>query len=73
MTLKVGKKYQLKVNVLPKNATNQELLFTTSRKKFVTVSEEGVLTGVKAGTALITIWAEDGTDVSAKVLVYVEK
>ena len=73
LTLKVGKKYQLKVNVLPKNATNQELLFTTSRKKFVTVSEEGVLTGVKAGTALITIWAEDGTDVSAKVLVYVEK
>lgn len=73
LTIKVGQKYELKVNVLPKNATNQELLFTTSRKKFVTVSEKGVLTGVKEGVALITICAEDGTDINTKVLVYVEK
>lgn len=72
LTIKVGQTYQLKVKIEPSNATDQTLYYTTTRKSDVTVSETGVLTGVKEGVSLITIWVGENREISTKVLVYVK-
>ena len=72
LTLKVGQQYQLKVNIEPKDATDQTLYYTTTRKVDVTVSETGLLTGVKEGVSLITVWVGEDRAISTKVLVYVK-
>ena len=72
LTLKVGETYQLDVIIEPQDATDQKLYFTTTRKADVTVSETGLLTGVKEGVSLITIWVGENKDISTKVLVYVK-
>ena len=50
---------RLTATVLPENASDKEIRWTTSDKNIVTVDESGVVTGVKAGTATIT--AETGS------------
>ena len=72
LTLKVGQQYQLKVNIKPSNATDQTVYYTTTRKADVTVSETGLLTGIKEGVALITVWVGEDRALSTKVLVYVK-
>ncbi len=53
-SVEVGKKFTLKVKaVTPKNAS-KKVTFKTSNKKVATVTKEGVVTGIKAGTAKIT-------------------
>ena len=53
-SVEVGKKFTLKVKaVTPKNAS-KKVTYKTSNKKVATVTKEGVVTGIKAGTAKIT-------------------
>ena len=53
-TVAKGKTIYLKVNVLPNDAENQDLKWTTSNKKIATVSSTGKVKGVKNGNAIIT-------------------
>ena len=71
--LKVGETYQLQVTVLPENAANKKLLYTSSRAKYLTISETGLLTGIKEGASLVTLTALDESGVTKEILVYVEK
>ena len=59
LTLKKGKSATLKATVLPANATNKRVSWTTSNKKTVTV-KNGKVTAKAVGTAKITARAEDG-------------
>lgn len=60
----------LKATVLPEDATNKVLKWTSSDSDVVTVSEsDGVVTAVGVGTAVITATAENG--ISDKVTVVV--
>lgn len=61
-TVKVGKKVRLKVKVKPKKA-KVKLTYKTSNKKVAKVSKKGVVTGVKAGKATITVRAKVGKKV----------
>ena len=60
-TVGKGKTIYLKVNVLPNDAENQDLKWTTSNKKIATVSSTGKVKGVKNGNAIITASATDGS------------
>lgn len=64
LTLKAGKKAKIKVKVTPKSAVNKKLSYTSSNKKYATVSSKGVVHALKAGkgkTVKITIKATDGS------------
>ena len=58
-TIKVGEQMQLDVTVLPSNATNKRVIFTTSNN-CVSVSETAVVTGQEVGDVKITAKTEDG-------------
>ena len=51
--------------VLPDNATNKGITWSSSNNNVATVSSSGVVTGVSAGTCSITATAQDGSGVYA--------
>lgn len=51
---------QLTWTVLPENSDDKAVTFESDNKEIATVDGEGVVTGVKAGTAVITATATDG-------------
>lgn len=54
--IKKGKSYQLVSTVLPENANNKQVIWTSSDPKIVSVNETtGYITGVNEGTATITV------------------
>lgn len=61
------KKVKLTADVLPVNAANKSLVWTTSNKKVATVNQSGVVTIKKKGSAVITATAENGVKASFKV------
>ena len=63
-----GKKLTLKANILPKNASNQKLIWKSSNPKVATVTQNGIVTlKKKTGGKKVTITATatDGSGVSA--------
>ena len=56
----VGKTYATKL-IFSEDATDHEVVYTSSNTKVATVDEFGVITGVKAGKATITAKATDGS------------
>lgn len=46
--------------VLPENAGNKKLIWTSSDKSVFTVDSNGVVTGVSAGTAVLTVKTQEG-------------
>ncbi len=65
-TIKVGQTTTLTANVKPLSATNKNVSWSTSDEKVATVNNEGLVTGVAAGKAFITVTTEDNnfTDVA---------
>ena len=61
MELKTGASMNLQVTVGPENATNRGVNWTSSNKDVATVDENGKVTVWKAGTAVITATAADGS------------
>jgi uncharacterized protein YjdB len=58
-TINVGGTVQLVATVAPSNATNQNVTWSTSNASFATVSSSGLVTGVAAGSATITVTTVD--------------
>ncbi|OJG78581.1 LPXTG-domain-containing protein cell wall anchor domain [Enterococcus pallens] len=56
----VGKTYQLTVTVMPENATNKNVTFTSSNPSVATVDANGLVTGVAEGEFTITATTADG-------------
>ena len=54
-----GDQFTLTATFTPENATNKNIIWTTSNAEVATVSD-GKVTAVKAGTATITVTTEDG-------------
>ncbi len=57
-TIGIGETCQLTARILPENATNKNVTWTTNNPKVATV-ENGVVTGVANGTAVIIVKTED--------------
>lgn len=71
VTLVAGKSITLQATVLPTNATNTALIWSTSDEDVATVSGSGKVTAWKAGTATITAKAADGSNVTGTCVVTV--
>ncbi len=65
VALAVGATQTLTATVLPADASNPALIWKTSDAAVVTVDENGLITGVAAGTATITATAADGSGKAA--------
>ncbi len=71
--LTVGETLTLTATVLPEDAKNKDLTWTSSDESVATVSADGVVTAVSLGTAKITVRANDGSNVSASCEVAVKR
>jgi len=58
--LHTGKTLSLAATVTPANAANKNLAWSSGNAAIATVSATGVVTGVKAGSAVITVKTADG-------------
>ena len=71
-----GKKIQLTASVLPSNASNKAVKWTTSNKKYATVDSKGKVSAKKAGagkSVTITATAADGSGVKATYKIKIQK
>ena len=59
--------YKLNVQVLPDNATNKNVVWTSSDPSIATVSDDGIVTAVGDGSFTITVSAVDGSGKSDSV------
>lgn len=69
-TLKLGETQLLKAEITPSDATNTSVKWASSNDRVVSV-EKGLITGLKPGTATITVTTNDG-DKTAECSVTVE-
>lgn len=60
VTLEKGTTQALSTVLVPANATNQNVTYTSSNQNVATVSADGVITAVGEGTATITVTSADG-------------
>lgn len=66
-SITVGGKSNLTVKFTPENTTDQTVVYTSLNPAVATVDEEGVVTGVKAGTATINVRSNANSAVTAIV------
>lgn len=64
--------WRVTAQVEPEDATNQDLIWTSSSEKVASVDNNGNVTGVAPGTARITVEAADGFGIKASFNVKVE-
>jgi len=69
-TLFIGNSLTLRATILPANATNRNLVWTSSNTGVATVNSNGVVTSITEGTANILVTTEDG-DFTATVAINV--
>lgn len=60
-TIAVGGTRKLKVTITPDNATDKAVTFSSSASGKASVDANGVVTGVEAGSATITVTTHDGS------------
>lgn len=68
ITLYKGEKYSLKATVKPRNSTDSKK-WSTSNKKYATVSNKGTITAVSKGKCNITVKMSNGMKSTCKVIV----
>ena len=66
-----GEQRQLTASILPENATNQTLTWSSSNEAVAVVNENGLVTAVGAGMCNITASTKDGSELTASCLVTV--
>ncbi len=67
----VGETLSLNCQLEPENVSSREVAFKSDKTRVATVSEDGVITGVKAGKATITVTTKDGSKKTGKFVVEV--
>ncbi len=56
--------YKLEASVYPSEAANKTVKWNSSNENVATVTQDGTVTGKSKGTAVITVTAQDGSNVS---------
>ena len=72
LKLSIGDTYAFKATVLPENATNKELIWSSSDDSVVSV-DNGVITALKEGKATITVKSIDGYKSSSAEITVVKE
>ncbi len=60
LQLRKGETYTLQHTILPADATNQQVTYSSSNASIVSVTDEGVLTALSNGSVTITVTTADG-------------
>ena len=60
LQLPIGEKYLFTATIVPENATNSKMTWTSSDDAVVSVSQDGEVTAVAEGKATVTVTTEDG-------------
>lgn len=60
LTLGLGQRSTLVATILPDNATDKEVTWSSSDSSIAVVSDSGEVTGVSSGNALVTVTTKDG-------------
>lgn len=68
ISINVGENYQIKANVLPKEAS-QEVIFTSSLERIATVSEDGVVNAICDGITHIYVSSKTNPDIKTIITV----
>lgn len=61
LTIAVGESVQLEANVLPSNASNQNVSWSSADESIATVDAGGLVMGMASGNTVITVTTEDGS------------
>ena len=70
LELTVGDQVSLDVTISPDNATNKKISWSSSKESVATVTPEGIVEAVSAGTAFITATSEDsGVNAKCEIIV----
>ena len=69
VTLEPNKSETITATILPSNATNKTLTWTSSNTNVVKVSSSGIITAIKDGNATITVKASNGKQAQISVIV----
>ena len=72
-TLYTGNSVKLKATVLPKDAENKKIKWSSSDSSVAKVSSSGTVTGVRAGTATITVTSVENSKLKATCKVTVKQ
>ena len=72
LELTVGDQASLEATISPDNATNKKISWSSSKESVATVTPEGIVEAVSAGTAFITATSED-SGVNAKCEITVKE
>ena len=71
ITINKNSQEQLYATILPENASDKSIVWTSDNEEVATVDGHGLVTAVGEGTATITATANDGSGVSASCMVTV--
>ena len=71
-TLEVGKTLSLTATVLPSNASNRSVTWSSDNEKVAKVSADGKVTAIGKGTANITVRSNDGTNIKVTAVITVK-
>ncbi len=72
VTLAIGEATQLTANVLPENATNKNVIWSSSDTNIATVDADGNVSAVTEGTISITATSEENDQISSLSTITVE-
>lgn len=72
-SMAVGEKRAISLTLSPANASAHDLTYTSGNTAVATVSSDGIVTAVTAGSAVITITTKNGNGVTATLSVTVEE
>lgn len=71
LALETGETAKLTAAVLPKNATDKSVIWKSSDEKIASVDQDGTVTAIAPGTAVIEAAARDGSNIKASCTVIV--
>lgn len=71
ITIAVKKNAKVKASVIPENASNKKLAWSSENGEIAAVNAAGQITGKSAGTTTVTAKSTDGSEVSASIQVTV--
>lgn len=73
LSLNIGGQEKLTAEILPEEAADTPLIWKSDHEEVATVDSNGVVTATGEGTAVITVMAEDESEVTAQCTVQVSK
>lgn len=72
-SMNTNKTIQLNANLIPENASNKKLKWTSDNGSVVSVGSDGLVTAVGTGQARITVATQDGSNLKATCMIVVGK